>query len=71
MSYKVDDVINFIGIKERKREEIAIEFNLSNTQSYNLLKWMVSGGWIDCVSVRTEGKLGKPAKYYFVRKNEN
>ena len=53
----INEVLSFLKTwKERK--EVEKQFNLSNTQSYNLLKWMRNARLIDEVSASAGGRGG-------------
>jgi len=65
------EILNFIKTQPRTRNEIRIKFNLSNTQSFNTLKFMERVNDIECIEVTSStSRVGRTFIYRTVR-NKN
>lgn len=45
MNAEVDDVLDFLT-SWKTREQLREKFDMSNTESYRYLRWLVKGGYI-------------------------
>ena len=46
MPYKVDDVLEFLA-NPKTRQEVALKFELSNSESWHLMRWLEKGKYVE------------------------
>lgn len=61
-----DEVLEFLNTY-RTRKEVEEKFDLSNTESYNLLKWLRKAKLIKKMNIRVSGKTNRT--WYYVKLN--
>lgn len=65
--YTITEVLEFCKVR-RTRAELIRKFNLSNTQSFRLVRWLKKGKYIEEIKLPIEGKQNWA--WYFKTKKE-
>jgi transcription initiation factor IIE alpha subunit len=64
-NYSLQDVLDYLK-HPRTRQEIAIQFSMSNTSSYRLIRWMTKRNLIECSKNRQDNHQNHVWKYFVI-----